>query len=389
MKKTSLVITVISFFLLFSCALIRQIEDVSYNETDSGLKYRVIKPGDGLFPSDGDLLTIHYIAKLKDGTVFDNTYERNEPLTFRIGRGHVIDGWEEGLLLISQGGKAEFVVPPHLAYGEKGINKVPPNFTVIFTIELIDIKRPEKVIKPDTELFTSTAEGVKYVISKAGEGRKIEEGLLVKVHYKGYFEDGEVFDNSVLRSEPFEFLVGEGMVIKGWDKGFKYLREGDKATLWIPYQLAYGKTGRGPVPPEANIMFDVEILEVRNPVEPKPFDTFGKDTLETISGLQYIIVKHGKDKKPEEGDVVVVHYTGYLADGKIFDSSVRRGQPFKFVVGSRQVITGWDIAIRYMRKGCKARIIVPPDLAYADKKIGKIPPFSTLIFDIELIDIKK
>jgi len=353
------------------------------------LKYSILKTGDGTIPSDGDIVTIHYIAKLKDGTVIDNTYERDDPLTFHLGRGHVIRGWDEGLRLMSRGAKAEFVVPPHLAYGEKGFDKVPPNSTVIFKIELLEIKKPEEPSVSDPEIFTDITEGIKYSIIKAGEGKKIEEGLLVKVHYTGYFEDGEIFDNSVSRSEPFEFMAGEGMVIDGWDKAFKYLREGDKATLWIPYELAYGKTGRGPVSPETNIMFDVEILEVRKPVQPEPFSAANRDTLETISGLQYIIVKDGTGDKPEEGDVVVVHYTGYLFDGSIFDSSVKRGKPFKFVVGSRQVIPGWDKAIRYLNKGSKARIIIPPELAYGDKKVGIIPPSSTLIFDIELIDIKK
>ncbi len=387
MRKTYKTAIVFLFFLLCGCSIIDQLRTITYHETASGLKYSILKTGNGAIPSDGDIVSIHYIAKLEDGTIIDDTYERDAPLTFHLGKGHVIRGWEEGLMLMSQGGKAEFVVPPHLAYGEKGFDKIPPNSTVIFKIELLEVKKPEELSVIDPELFTTITGGIKYSITEPGEGKKIEEGLMVRVHYTGYFEDGEIFDNSVSRSDPFEFIAGEGMVIDGWDQAFKYLREGDKATLWIPYDLAYGKAGRGPVPPETNLMFDVEILEVRKPVQPEPFNIANKDTLETLTGVKYIIVKEGIGEKPEEGDVVVVHYTGYLPDGTVFDSSVRREQPFKFVAGSRQVIPGWDKTIRYLNKGSKARIIVPPEMAYGDKKVGIIPPSSTLIFDIELIDI--
>ncbi len=388
MKKTSVLAIIVFSFLYHGCSVIEQATKVDYDETSSGLKYRKIKQGEKETPKKGDLITIHYIAKIEDGKVFDDTYKRESPLTFRLGRGHVIKGWEEGILLMSKGEKAEFVVPPELAYGEKGTDNVPPSSTVIFQIELIDIEKPEEPFKPDPEVFTSTPEGVKYTINERGKGPEIEKGMYVNVHYRGYFEDGEVFDDSYERDKPFKFLVGEGMVIKGWDIAFTKLRKGDKATLWVPYQLAYGKTGRGPIPPETNIMFDVNIIDVVKPKKPKPFVTEGKDTLETLSGIKYIIVEEGSDDiKPEENDVVVIHYTGYLQDGEIFDSSVKRNQPFKFVVGSHQVIPGWDKAIRLVGKGSKARFIIPPDQAYGDRQVGDIPPSSTLIFDVELIDI--
>lgn len=382
---------IIAFFCSFSACKVLKDTAVSYNETSSGLKYRVLDSGNEKFPEEGDYLTIHYVAKLEDGQVFDDTYKRNEPLIFKIGKGHVIKGWEEGLLLISQGAKAEFLIPPHLAYGEKGVDdKVPPNATVIFTIELIDIEKPKKPHINDKEEFQATKENIQYNITEHGTGKEIEKGYVVKTHYRGYFEDGEVFDNSYERDEPFEFMIGEGMVIEGWDIAFEKLREGDKATLWIPHNLAYGKTGRGPIPPEANIMFDVEVLEVLKPKMPEPFEVEGLDTIQTLTGIEYLILEEGSyNIKPETDDIVVIHYTGYLEDGNIFDSSVKRGQPFRFVVGGWQVIHGLDEAIRLLRKGSKARIIIPPNLAYGDKQVGKIPPNSTLIFDVELIDIIK
>ncbi len=382
-----------AFFILLlisfsGCSLLKQTFFVSYEKTSSGLKYRILEEGDGKRPANGDLLAIHYIAKLKeDGYIIDNTYERDEPLTFRIGKGHVIKGWEEGIPLMSQGGKAEFIIPPELAYGDRSFDKIPSNSTIVFEIELLDITKPKDTFEPDPEVYESTPDGVKYYVKESGDGKRVEDGSLVRVKYRGYFEDGEEFDRS--DGEHFEFLVGEGMVIKGWDLVFRYLREGDKATLWIPFELAYGEYGRGSIPPNTNIMFDIEILEVKKPIQPEPFNTTNKDTIETKSGLKYIIVEKGNNIEPEQGDIVKIHYTGYCVNGDVFDSSVKRGQPLKFVVGSQQVITGLDKAIRYMEKGSKARIIIPPNLSNKSKKIKEIPPSSYLIFDVELIDITK
>ena len=94
----------------------------------------------------------------------------------------------------------------------------------------------------------------------------------------------------------------------------------------------------------------------------------------------------GKGNMPKKGDRVKVHYTGYLLDGTKFDSSLDRGQPFEFTLGMGQVIQGWDKGIAIMRKGEKGTLIIPSELGYGERGSGRIPPFSTLIFDVELID---
>lgn len=376
--------------LSFACTSKRYKQDKQFQETSSGLKYRVISKGEGLSPEKGDILTIHYIATIKDEeVVFDDTYKRNEPLTFRFGKGHVINGWEEGFGLMSEGGKYEFIVPPDLAYGNERFNQIPPSSTVKFEVELLEVNKSEKQFRNRLEDFTVTPDGLKYLIKESGSGTKISDRSYVKVHYIGYFEDGEIFDSSKKRDDPFEFFVGEGMVIRGWEIGMKKFREGDIATLWVPYELAYGERGRGIIPPKTNIMFDIEILKVKEPSIPEPFDISKQDTIETESGLKYLIAKQSFGEKPEKNDIAVVHYTGYLSNGEIFDSSVKRAQSFRFVISSGQVIPGFDEAVRIMSKGSKYRFIIPPELAYNEREVNNIPPFSTLIFDIELIDIIK
>jgi len=114
------------------------------------------------------------------------------------------------------------------------------------------------------------------------------------------------------------------------------------------------------------------------------------DTKPNESGLYVIIEEEGSGPKPAKGDKVKVHYTGYLLDGTKFDSSVDRGQPFEFPIGMGRVIKGWDEGIAMLNVGSKAKLIIPSDLAYGERGAGQvIDPYSTLIFEVELLDIVK
>ena len=109
----------------------------------------------------------------------------------------------------------------------------------------------------------------------------------------------------------------------------------------------------------------------------------------TASGLQIIDLKVGSGASPQTGQTVVVHYTGWLADGTKFDSSVDRGQPFQFVIGTGQVIKGWDEGVATMKVGGKRRLIIPPELGYG---AGGYPPIipanAQLVFEVELLEIR-
>lgn len=114
-----------------------------------------------------------------------------------------------------------------------------------------------------------------------------------------------------------------------------------------------------------------------------------ENTVKTASGLEYVDQVEGKGASPKKGQTVVVHYTGWLTDGKKFDSSRDRNEPFAFQIGVGQVIPGWDEGVMTMKVGGKRKLTIPPDLAYGKRGAGGvIPPNATLVFDVELLDIK-
>jgi len=112
-----------------------------FKKTDSGLRYQIIQKGSGKKAVKGDNISVHYKGQLLNGTVFDSSYQRKQPIDFQVGIGQVIKGWDEGLQLMQVGDKARLVIPSELAYGSQGAGGViPPNATLIFDVELMDVK---------------------------------------------------------------------------------------------------------------------------------------------------------------------------------------------------------------------------------------------------------
>ncbi|WP_430408524.1 peptidylprolyl isomerase [Kordia sp.] len=121
----------------------KELEEIAtgFDKTESGLRYKIIQKGDGAQAEKGKTVSVHYKGMFPDGGVFDSSYKRNEPIDFPLGQGNVIPGWDEGIALLKIGDKARFVIPPHLAYGERGAGGViPPNATLMFDVELMDVK---------------------------------------------------------------------------------------------------------------------------------------------------------------------------------------------------------------------------------------------------------
>ncbi|MCK4568968.1 MAG: FKBP-type peptidyl-prolyl cis-trans isomerase [Bacteroidales bacterium] len=195
------------------------------------------------------------------------------------------------------------------------------------------------------------------------------------------------------------------------------LKIGGKATLIVPQQIAYGAEAKGQmIPPYSTIIYEVELVSMRSKeaydkerqakqaqqqliedqrknAEKTERDNYirenGITVAPTASGLYYIETEKGEGKKAMPGNTVNVHYTGRLLDGTVFDSSVEKGEPFSFRLGGGQVIKGWDEAIALMSEGGKATLVIPSEIAYGSRNSGSIPPYSTLVFDVELVSVEE
>ncbi len=231
--------------------------------TESGLKYEIIKMGNGEKPVATDKVEVHYHGTLLDGTVFDSSVDRGQTITF--GLNQVIKGWTEGLQLMPIGSKFKFTIPPELGYGDRDIGSIPANSTLIFEVELFDIQKPFV----DTDFSIPAEEivlesGLRYLEHIPGSGDVTTKGNIVVVHYSGFLSDGTKFDSSHDRARPFNFTLGENRVIKGWEEGLLNMKKGGKRTLIIPPDLAYGERGAGGViPPNATLLFEIELVDFK------------------------------------------------------------------------------------------------------------------------------
>ena len=247
----------------------------------------------------------------------------------------------------------------------------------------------------------TTKSGLKFSVDTVGHGAVAKVGDFISVHYKLWiikdssklFKDWSVdstkktdlIGDTRQTNQPYKFVLGAGVLL-GSEEAIEGMKKGETRSIIVPSNLAFGSRGYGPVPPNSKLKFVVTLLDAKEQINMWKLDNPIFKT--TPSGLKYNIIQQGTGPYPDSGRTVIVHYSGFLSNGKRFDSSVEREEPFLFPVGMHQVIPGWEEGILLMNKGSKARFIIPPSLAFGNKKVGQIPANAELIFDVELIDIK-
>ncbi len=217
--------------------------------------------------------------------------------------------------------------------------------------------------------------GLLVIDLKDGTGDPIKDGDRVQVHYRGWVKSTQKkFDDSHEKGTPLTVAVGEHQVIPGFEEGLRGMKAGGERRLFIPSQLGYGEKGAGrDIPPNADLVFQVEVVKV----------------LEPLTDVKVTVLKDGTGPGIKVGDQATVHYTGTLTNGTKFDSSHDHGEPFTLTVGVGQVIKGWDIGLIGAKKGSQLRLDIPSHLGYgAQGSPPKIPPDAPLVFEIEVVDIK-
>jgi FKBP-type peptidyl-prolyl cis-trans isomerase len=259
-------------------------------KTASGLYYIITKKGTGANAKPGQTVSMNYDGSLLDGTKFDSNldpaFKHVEPFKFPLGQGRVIKGWDEGIAMLNKGAKAKLIIPSRLAYGSRAAGeKIPANSVLVFDVEMLEATDPapapsagtgdvvdeEKAIAEYIKAnklmknIKRTPSGLYYVVTEKGEGPKPTNGQTVSMNYTGSLLNGSLFDSNVdpqfKHVTPFDFPLGQGRVIKGWDEGIALLNVGTKAKLIIPSRLGYGARAMGAkIPANSVLVFDVEVL---------------------------------------------------------------------------------------------------------------------------------
>ena len=261
-----------------------------YQATDNGLYYRLFTNNGGENPQIGDLLELTMSCSVNDTVVILPLTKNIIPMT----EPSFWSDFVEGFSMMHKGDSASFIVDIDSSFVNLfGYNTLPPQFNstdiMRFEVRLDDfypesefrfrmIENIKKNYPAETEKAASelnaylekngvvaqpTSTGLYYVKTQDGTGEKPSKGSTVKAHYTGYLLDGTVFDTSIERGEPIEFVLGVGQVIPGWDEGIALMSKGEKAVLYIPYYLAYGDRDLGVIPPFSNLVFEVELIDFK------------------------------------------------------------------------------------------------------------------------------
>ena len=279
----------------FSSALLAQaskqkvVAPTPFIKSPTGLLYKFHTNKDGVNAKSGDVIKMHFALSTEKDSLLRSTFKEGNPTEMPLRAGTFKGSLEEGLMMMSPGDSASFKISADSLFTKMFNSPLPPflrpGSNVTFLIKLISTVNEEafkleqakiaaemvgKEDKTIQDFMTKnnmkgikTASGLYYLQTLAGTGAKAESGKTVSVHYTGKLLDGSKFDSSVDRGQPFEFGLGQGQVIKGWDEGIALMSIGEKGTLLIPSPLGYGARGQGSIPPNAILLFEVELLGVK------------------------------------------------------------------------------------------------------------------------------
>ena len=268
--------------------------------------------------------------------------------------------------------------------------------------------------------YKATGTGLYYKQIVAGNGPQLQMGDYIKVRLSYYLGDSLLFTTDNLPDDAYD-QVRESVFQGDLCEGFRMMHVGDSMSFMINSDSTFRKLFHAPiipkyVKPDVFLRWEVvvdeayteeEFIQVQNAIMQKQQeeaaalqkqadDVFaaylasnGIKAQPQESGLVYVCTKKGKGPKPGYKQTVKVHYTGKLLDGRVFDSSIERGEPIQFQLGVGQVIPGWDEGIALMSKGEKGILYIPSNLAYGARQAGElITPYSNLIFEVELVDFE-
>ncbi|KAM8795148.1 peptidyl-prolyl cis-trans isomerase FKBP10 [Eudromia elegans] len=310
-----------------------------------------------------DFVRYHYNGTLLDGTPFDSSYSKQSTYDTYVGTGWLIKGMDQGLLGMCAGEKRTIVIPPFLAYGEKGYGTaIPPQASLVFSVLLVDFHNPRDGV------------ALQRLEVPAACGRRAAAGDFVRYHYNGTLMDGTLFDSSYSRNHTYDTYIGKGYIIPGMDQGLQGVCMGERRRVVVPPHLAYGESGAGDkIPGSAVLVFDVHVIDFHNPADPVQIEILHRP--------------EGCNVTSRPRDFVCYHYNCSLLDGTRLFSSHDYEAPQEVTLGTNKVIEGLNRGLLDMCVGERRVLIVPPHLGHGESGARGVPGSAVLRFEVLLVSL--
>ena len=426
--------------VLFCSLFIVSCNKNDYKRTDNGalMKFYTIND-DKEMPLIGDMVVVEVTQKVADSVLFSSGL-LGEPFEMIIEEPSFKGDVMSALLSMHLNDHASVIFPIDSMFVSIG-EELPPYIEAgtltemeivlkeIVRKEVLEEElRQETIMRKENEEslllpycnnsnYTLTADSLIILDIKNGKGRYAKAGDIMKVYFTFSTLEGDtLFDFS--SGKPYELVFGDMALGQGFYEGLGLVAKGGEAEFIIPSTLAWGADGfQGVILPYTPFKFDLKVVDImtsdeyekeqavimekeeaenarRLQEEPIKIAKYVDDNKINIepkeSGLYYIETQVGTGESVQSGDMVIVHYTIYNIDGLLIESSYDYNQPIPFVYGQNQMIPGIEEAVGYMKVGGKARTIVPSQLGFGDIKIDEnLPANSTLIIDLELVDLQR
>lgn len=396
-----------------------------FDKTKTGLYYKLFKVSkDTATTRIGDWVSLNVRQVYKDSVMFSSLQQnQGKPIRFKVPPSDFKGDLMEGLLMMKAGDSAVFIVPVDSLFKKRQRPpKIDSNTVFYFYISMLTVDAPEalkkkeettmaKYIADNNITVAPSPTGMYYIEQVAGKGLKVDTGCEVTYNVNMAMLDG----TKIFQRDSLKFVFGKRPELPGFLEGVSKMSKGSKARLLLPSKLAFGEQGYREILPFTPLIYDVEVINVKSKADydkeqallkkkeqQKKDDAKKTESIDlqkylkdhnitvkpTASGLYYIEKVKGTGAQAATGKVISVHYTGTLLNGRKFDSSYDNGKPMEFTLGKDPMIQGFNESISMMKKGGKATVIIPSSLGYGAQDKGDIPPYSTLVFDLEIVDVK-
>lgn len=421
-------------FLLFALAFFISCNSdyPGFDKSNSGLYYKFyIINDDEPMPQEGDIITVLLTYRIGDSILFKSD-DLGKPFRFPLDPPAFEGDIFEGLAMMHTGDSATFIVA---ADSLKRYGNLPPldsGTMLYFDVKLISIQKKadfekemalikqqeqaslekmkqmeeadiEAYVKNNNVKTKPTSSGLYIIVKKTGSGEKAAKGKVAEIHYSAKLLNGtKLFSTRDNKNDPIFFELGKDFEIPAIEEALLAMKSGGITELIVPSALAYGEQGIPDfVAPYSPLLFELELIsvmsvanfktkmEIKEQQDIKKYITDNNIKVPSLEGgIYYVELKRGAGPLAVAGKTVVVNYTGKFLNGKVFDSSNSRGGPVEFRLGAGEVIAGWEIGITMMNTGGRAKLIIPSKLAFGDEYFGSIPPYSPVIYEIELLSVK-